>query len=194
MPLETRLTREAFTVSVDAPITDAAQAMSKEAVGCLVCVDANGKAVGVLTDRDLAIRVVGRTCDYRSLKVADVMSTDLVSVSTDDHLETIVSRMKARGVRRVPVLEGGRPVSLVALDDVLQLLAGELHDLGTEARQRYRHSTAAARYEHVREGAEHRLEEIGHRLSFANWFVRKSFIDELDSLRDRLRKAMGADD
>lgn len=193
MPLETRLTREAITTPVDASVTEAAKLMSKEAVGCLVCVDADGKAVGVLTDRDLALRVVGRTCDHQTLRVSDVMSTDLVAVSAEDHLEAIVSRMKARGVRRVPVLDDGRPVSLVSLDDVLQLLAGELHDLGTEARQRYRHSTAAARYEHLREGTEHRLEEIGHRLSFANWFVRKSFIDELDSLRERLRKAVGGD-
>jgi CBS domain-containing protein len=193
MSLETRLTRPAITVPVDGSIQEAAQIMSKEAVGCLIVIDEDGRATGILTDRDLALRVVGRTCDAGTLSVSDVMSTDLVAVSADDSLETIVSRMKARGVRRVPLLDDGRPVSLVSLDDILQVLAGELHDLGTEARQRYRHSAAAARYEHLREGTEHRLEEIGHRLSFANWFVRKSFVDELDALRARLRKAMGGD-
>ncbi|MCA8978469.1 MAG: CBS domain-containing protein [Planctomycetes bacterium] len=193
MPIETRLTRDAVLISVDAPVEEAAHLMGREAVGCLVCVDADGKAAGMLTDRDLALRVVGRTCDYHTMSVSDVMTTDLVAVSAEDRLETIVGRMKTRGVRRVPVLENDRPVSLVSLDDILQLLAAELHDLGTEARQRYRHSTAAARYEHLREGTEHRLEEIGHRLAFANWFVRKSFVDELDSLRDRLRKAVGGD-
>jgi len=193
MPIQSRLTRPAITVPADASIKQAATAMSAEAVGCVIVVDAEGRASGMLTDRDLALRVVGRTCDASTLSAADVMTSDLVTVTADDPLETIVSRMKARGVRRVPVLDDGRPVSMVALDDILQVLAGELHDLGTEARQRYRHSEASARYEHLREGTEHRLEEIGHRLSFANWFVRKSFIDELDALRDRLRKAMSGD-
>lgn len=191
MLLDTRLTRRAITVPADASIRTAAHTMSNEAVGCLVAVDGDGRAVGVLTDRDLALRVVGRTCAIDTLAVSDVMSPELVSVTANDSLETIVSRMKTRGVRRVPVLDDGKAVAMVALDDVLRLLASELHDIGTEARQRYRHADLAARYEHVRESAEHGLEEIGHRLSFANYFVRKSFIDELDALRDRLRKVTG---
>jgi len=191
MPTVAHIYRKATTIPATAPIEEAASAMHTEAVGCLTVVDDDGRAIGILTDRDLALRVIGRTCDPTTTRVSDVMSPEVVSVSQGDHLETIVARMKARGVRRVPVLEDGKPVGMVGLDEVLQTLARELHDLGAEARQRYRHAEVSARYEHLREGTEHRLEEIGHRLAFANWFVRKSFIEELDILRDRLRKAIG---
>ena len=193
MTIEKHLSRPAITIRSDASIHAAAKEMQHEAVGCLVATDTDGKAVGILTDRDLALRVVGRACDPADVTVADVMSTDLVSVAKTDDPETIISRMKARGVRRVPVLDEGKPIAMVVLDDILQVLARELHDLGTEARQRYRHAEAKVRYEHLREGTERQIEELGHRLAFANWFAKQSLVEEIDSLRDRLRKAMGGD-
>lgn len=192
MAPESRLFRPVVSLPSDSLVSEAARTMRMDAVGAIIAVDDEGRAVGILTDRDLALRVVGRTCDPRTTTIADVMSDDLVSATVDDDLEALVARMKRRGVRRIPLLEADRPVGMVALDDVLRVLANELHDLGAEARQRYRHAAAAVRYEHLREDTEHRLEEISHRLAFANWFVRQSFIDELDALRDRLRKSMGA--
>lgn len=191
MSIEKHLSRPAVTIREDASIRDAAHAMRDEAAGCLVVVGEDGRAVGVLTDRDLALRVVGRSCDPADLRVRDAMSTDLVTVEKDEDPERVIHRMKARGVRRVPVVEDGKPIALIALDDILQVLARELHDLGTEARQRYRHAATQVRYEHLREGTERQLEELGHRLAFANWFAKQSFVEELDDLRERLRKAIG---
>lgn len=185
--------RKVSTIAATASVAEAARTMNTEAVGCIVVVDADGRAVGMLTDRDLALRVVGRTCDPATVTVADVMTPEIVSVSPDDDFEAVVDRLKRRGVRRVPVIRDGEPIGMIELDDILQTLAREMHDLGTEARLRYRHSEDAARYDHLREGTEHHLEEIAHRLAFANWFVRKSFVEELDALRDRIRKAVGGD-
>lgn len=191
MTIEKHLSRPAITIRDDAPIHEAARTMRDEAAGCLVAVDEGGRAVGIVTDRDLALRVVGRACDPAGLLVRDAMSTDLVTVAKDEDPERVIHRMKTRGVRRVPVLEDGAPIAMIALDDILQVLARELHDLGTEARQRYRHAGMQVRYEHLREGTERQLEELGHRLAFANWFAKQSFVDELDDLRERLRKAIG---
>lgn len=190
MAVEWDTGREVHTVALGATVHEAAQLMARDALGSLVVVDGEGRAVGMLTDRDLAVRVVGREVDPEGLAVESVMTTPLVSVDVGDSMHAVVERMKTRGVRRLPVLEDGRPVSIVALDDLLQRLALELHDLGAEARSKYRHADVEARFERVRHGVEQRLEDLRRRLAFANWYAREAFLQELDDVREKVREAL----
>lgn len=112
------------------PVDGAARLMRENHVGCLVVVDEAGGArtvLGLLTDRDIVTTVVAPGLDPATLRVEDVMSTDLVTAREDDSLLDLMRTMRQKGVRRVPVVGAqGVLVGLVALDDVLGALSLEL--------------------------------------------------------------------
>ena len=88
-------------------------------VGVVPVVDDAGsmRLAGVVTDRDIAVRVVAEGRD-RSTHVRDVMSAGLATVGPDDDLDRVTEVMKAQQVRRVPVCEGDRLVGIIAQADV----------------------------------------------------------------------------
>lgn len=111
------------------PLTEAAKLMREHHVGCLVVVEAGvlRKVEGVLTDRDIVVAVVARGVAPHTLTVGDVMSADPVTAREDDSLIDLMRTMRAKGVRRVPVVGAhGELVGIVSLDDVLAVLAEEL--------------------------------------------------------------------
>lgn len=111
-------------------LNGAARLMRENHVGSLVVVDEVGGlriVVGVLTDRDIVTAVVAADLDTRTLCVEDVMSTDLVTAREEDSLIDLMRTMRRKGVRRIPVVGGQNElIGLVALDDVLDILAQEL--------------------------------------------------------------------
>ena len=117
-------------VQRDTPLVEAAQLMRSQHVGSLVVVDetSQGRLVcGILTDRDVVTAVVASEVDPATLTVEDVMTTDVVTALETDSVTDLVRTMRRRGVRRLPVTTAQRVlVGLVALDDVLSLLAEQL--------------------------------------------------------------------
>jgi signal-transduction protein with cAMP-binding, CBS, and nucleotidyltransferase domain len=117
-------------VQRDTPLVEAAQLMRSQHVGSLVVVDetSQGRLVcGILTDRDIVTAVVASEVDPATLTVEDVMTTDVVTALETDSVTDLVRTMRRRGVRRLPVTTAQRVlVGLVALDDVLSLLAEQL--------------------------------------------------------------------
>jgi len=111
-------------------VNEAARMMREQHVGSLVVVDETDQGqvvVGMLTDRDIVTSIVAKDVDPRIVRVEDAMSRDLVSVREEDPILDVLSVMRRKGVRRVPVVDGnGALVGLVALDDMLGLVAEEL--------------------------------------------------------------------
>ncbi len=111
-------------------LNGAARLMRENHIGCLVVVDEVGGqriVVGVLTDRDIVTAVVAEDLDPRTLRVEDVMTTDLVTAREEDSLIDLMRTMRRKGVRRIPVVGGqGELIGMVTLDDVLDILAQEL--------------------------------------------------------------------
>jgi CBS domain-containing protein len=112
---------------------EAARLMREHHVGSLVVVeerDTGKSPIGMLTDRDIAIAVVARDLDPRTLAVSEVMTTDVVSVRDDDSVLDALALMRRRGVRRVPVVtRAGLLVGIVTLDDLLRIVVAQLDDL-----------------------------------------------------------------
>ncbi|HCY16212.1 MAG: histidine kinase [Curvibacter sp. GWA2_64_110] len=113
------------------PLVDAARLMRAQHVGCLVVVEdgpASRRTVsGLLTDRDIVMAVVAPGLDPNTLSVGDVMSTDLVTAREDDSLIDLMRAMRAKGVRRMPVVGAqGELIGIATLDDVLAILSEEL--------------------------------------------------------------------
>ena len=100
-------------------ITRAAEIMRDTDVGIVPVVEDSGsmRLAGVVTDRDIAIRIVaeGRGND---VNVREVMSSGLATVRPDDDLDRVTELMKSEQVRRIPVVDGDRLVGIIALADV----------------------------------------------------------------------------
>jgi CBS domain-containing protein len=119
--------REVDTADPKEFVRAAAQRMGSRSVGTLLVLDAERRPIGILTDRDIAIRVVGEGRDAHSTRVADVMSADPRTVSDLAPIEDAIAIMRTHGVRRVPVVSPqGELVGMITLDDVLSLLAEDL--------------------------------------------------------------------
>lgn len=112
----------------------AARRMRDYRVGCVVVVR-DARPVGIITDRDLAIRVVADGKDPERTPIADVVTYDAATVTRDAGIETAVRLMSERGVRRLPIVtEDGKVTGIITADDITVLLTGLLADLGAGIR------------------------------------------------------------
>jgi len=122
--------RQVVTASRDMSIPDAARLMRDQHVGSLVVTDTReGKAipVGILTDRDIVIEIISKDISLNEVTVGDIMTYTLLKVTEDENIFDIAQRMRARGVRRVPVISRlGELIGIIAADDILELLSEEL--------------------------------------------------------------------
>jgi CBS domain-containing protein len=115
-------------------------------IGALVVIDTETarKPVGILTDRDIVTGQLRRSADLHCLTVGDVMTTEPLVLARDLEINEAIKSLTARGVRRAPVVDvSGALVGIIALDDLLPVLARELMSLsslvGTQsARERAR--------------------------------------------------------
>jgi len=133
MTIGTICNRDTVFTTRNSSIVDAAQLMRDHHVGDLVVVDEQAGRrvpVGIVTDRDLVIEILAKQVEPGSVTVGDVMSGELVTARESDGLFDTLQRMRAKGVRRVPVVDaGGALAGIVAVDDFLDLLAEEISAL-----------------------------------------------------------------
>ena len=181
--------RDVATIPVGASPFEAAERMGEAGVGSLVVLNADGAPVGMVTDRDLALRVVTRASDPEAVQIGDVMTEPLVSVKADDSAEAVSAIMKRSGIRRVTVLSGEKLVGIVALDDLLRSLALEVDDLGKETRSKLSRVTKDGDFDVVRREIDRRLHEVSSRMQFTNWIARDKLLREVDELRQRVLNA-----
>ena len=122
--------RETIFVTRETSVQEAARIMREKHVGDLVVVEEKGVRrlpVGMVTDRDLVIEILAKDVNPAALTVGDVMNTDLLTAQENDDNYLTMQRMRAKGVRRLPVVDvGGTLVGIVTIDDFLDLLASEL--------------------------------------------------------------------
>lgn len=124
-----------LVIGENATAVQAAEQMERHDVGCLVVVDEEQQPIGVVTDRDLVLRVLAEGRDGERTRVAAVMSMPAITVAPSDSFETVLQRLRKHGLRRLPVVEKRRLVGMITLDDVLVALAGEFHDVAAAARR-----------------------------------------------------------
>jgi CBS domain-containing protein len=113
-----------------------AKRMGEYSAGTVVVVDEARRPIGILTDRDIALRCVASGESADALSVSTVMTTPVRTVSENAPIEDAVGTMKRLGVRRLPVTDAtGTLAGLVALDDVLSLIAEESASIGSLLRK-----------------------------------------------------------
>jgi CBS domain-containing protein len=111
------MTADPRSIGASASVVEAARLMREEHIGSLPITD-DEKLVGMITDRDITTRVVAEAADPKSTSVGDVYSRDIISVEPDKDLEEALQLMAHHQVRRLPVVENGRLVGIVAQADI----------------------------------------------------------------------------
>jgi CBS domain-containing protein len=117
LKVEDLMIKDVITVDANLTVKEAAQIMNKFEIGCLLAVR-NGKAIGIITERDLLKRIVAESRSATKTKVKEVMSTPLIVVEPDMELEDAAKLMFEMKIKKLPVVEGKRLVGLITLTDI----------------------------------------------------------------------------
>jgi signal-transduction protein with cAMP-binding, CBS, and nucleotidyltransferase domain len=124
--------RNAVTVQPADEIATAARLMREKHIGFLVVVEPAAQEghvipVGVITDRDIVVSTIARDIDPKTLCVGDVMTCNPAVILDQESVADAVSRMRHRGVRRLPVVgDYGHLAGVISLDDILTSRADEI--------------------------------------------------------------------
>jgi CBS domain-containing protein len=129
--------RSVYSATPDESARVVARRMNEANVGALVVVDEKGYPVGIVTDRDLALRCIAGNCDPSTTLVSTIMTAPVVCVSESTPIEDALKQMARISARRLAVTdEKGRLAGLLALDDVLELLVEEAETIGRLLKRR----------------------------------------------------------
>jgi CBS domain-containing protein len=135
--------RDVDTASGDESAMAAARRMHDREVGTLVVVDEQNRPMGLLSDRDLALRVVAQGRDPARTPVRDVMTAMPMTILESSSIESALGHMRTGRFRRMPVVNGADElVGILTLDDVLSLLADEFSMVGTLLERQSPHRAA----------------------------------------------------
>lgn len=111
------MTAVPITLHADETLADAARAMRQNAIGAVMVVRGD-ELYGLVTDRDIVVRAVAQERDAEACRLGDFCTPGPATVRPDDDLAEVVTAMRDQCVRRVPVVEGGRPAGLVSVGDI----------------------------------------------------------------------------
>jgi CBS domain-containing protein len=130
MSLEHFCRKSVIKIALDKSVAQACQMMEQNNIGCLIA-EEDGKLCGIVTDRDIALKVAGALRDPEKTMVKDIMTPDPIRISVDKDLRQLTSLMHAFHVRRVPIVNGhDRVVGIITLDDIVALIANEMAEIG----------------------------------------------------------------
>ena len=129
MSLQRFCQRPVVMIAANQSIIDACRLLGEKNVGCLLVED-NGKLQGILTDRDIALKVTAEKRDPQVTKVREVMSANPTTIPVNRTLHDLTTVMHTYHVRRIPIVDNeGKVLGLVTLDDLLILLGQEMSEL-----------------------------------------------------------------
>jgi CBS domain-containing protein len=111
------MTADPRTVDAGATLVEAAREMRDGDVGALIVVE-NGSVAGIVTDRDIVVRAIADGKDPGSTRVSDVATMNPVTLTVDQTVEDAIRTMREQDIRRIPVVQDGRPAGIVSLGDL----------------------------------------------------------------------------
>lgn len=117
MKIEDVMIESVVTVDVDSSVMKAVKIMNEHEIGCLV-VTRRGRAVGIITERDLLVRVIGKSRSPGKTKVREIMTKPLIAGQPEMDLEDATRLMFQKKIKKLPVVDHGRLLGLITLTDV----------------------------------------------------------------------------
>lgn len=134
MPIDNLARSDVVTASRDTSIANLAETMADHTVGSVVITDAD-EPVGIVTDRDLTVRVLAEEKEPSGLAAENVMTEDLRTINHDAGFYEAAELMSDHGIRRLPVCDDdGDLMGIITADDLTELLADEQQQLADVVR------------------------------------------------------------
>ena len=112
------MTRKVYTIRPEASAQEAAQLLSQKRISGLPVVDTDNKIIGMVTEADIISKV-----DREGLKVADIMSHQIIAVDEETLVNDIAALLTTRKIKRVPVVENGKLVGIISRADIVDAVA-----------------------------------------------------------------------
>jgi CBS domain-containing protein len=119
VPLATLKTRPPFTVDASASVASVLAKMRDEETADIL-VTADGRLVGIFTERDATLKLVGSAVDLAATPISDVMTADPVVLRGSDSIAVAVQKMAIGGFRHIPLVRDGQPVGVISAADVFR--------------------------------------------------------------------------
>lgn len=111
------MTPDPKTLDSHESVEHAARVMADNDIGDVIVCD--GDAIcGIVTDRDITVRAVAHAMDPATTELGQICSRDVTTISPDDDLDAAVQLMRDRALRRIPVVEGDKPIGIVSIGDL----------------------------------------------------------------------------
>jgi CBS domain-containing protein len=111
------MTAEPICLSKDTTVIEAAKRMREYNIGDVIITDQN-RICGVLTDRDIVVRALAEGKDPNTAMVAEICSPNVVTVAPDDAITHAIELMREHAIRRLPVIQDGRPIGILSIGDL----------------------------------------------------------------------------
>ena len=112
------MTANPTALAATTSIADAARAMREKDIGDVIVLDDDKLVCGMVTDRDIVVHAVADDRQPSEVRLGDICSRDLAAVGPDEAVEDAVRTMRENALRRLPVIDNGRPVGIVTLGDL----------------------------------------------------------------------------
>lgn len=112
------MTREVVTAEKDMKASEAGERMIKQNVGSLIVTE-KGKAIGVVTERDLVLKIISKNVKPSSMTLKDIMTQPLITVEPNESVSDAARKMVRLNIRRLPVIENGKLVGIVTDTDMI---------------------------------------------------------------------------
>ena len=117
------MTPDVEWLELDVTVADAARRMAEESFGALPICNGEGRLQGVVTDRDIVVKVVAAGRDPEATTVGELADQgEVVTIGADDGVEQAIETMKKHAVRRLPVIDGHQLVGMVSQADIAKAL------------------------------------------------------------------------
>ncbi len=111
------MTRDPVTLNATATVREAAKEMKQRDLGDVIVLK-DGKLSGIVTDRDIVVRTVAEGRDPEQTELASISSSPTLTVSPEDSVDRAVKIMRDKALRRLPVVDGDKPVGVVSIGDL----------------------------------------------------------------------------
>ncbi len=178
----------AVCVSPETAVLEAADEMDSHSVGCVVVVDDEDRPLGMLTDRDLVLRVVAEGRDPDKTNADDVMTREVLTCGRRESTLEVLKKLEERGVRRAPLVEAGHVVGLISIDDLMVELGAQLWNVSEAVRSELRASHREAPSRRRRESREEAMGDIRQHLAELGDQIRDRVEREIREIGDRLAR------
>lgn len=109
-----------YTVEAGAPLSEAVRLLKVHKIGAVVVVDAKGKVVGILSERDIVRRLDKDPVELLAAPVRNVMTTKVITTTSGAPVSDLMEQMTQHRIRHIPIVEGGKLIGIVSIGDVVK--------------------------------------------------------------------------